>query len=118
MSEQMILPVAAGADHRANQYRVLQIAGTLATTAINGRGILQNKPNSTEDASLMVTGRSKAIVGSGGVAAGAYVTVASGGFIVTCLSGGAACGFVEAAANSGSAVWGQFNFATLGILNA
>lgn len=115
--ETLTMPIASGADHRSNQYRIVQIAGTLATTALNGRGILQNKPNTNEDATIAVIGRSKAIAG-GTLTAGAHLAVTSGGFVTAAVSGGVFCGFAEVAASSGSAVWGQFNFANLGYLNA
>ena len=115
--EQLTMPIASGADHRSNQYRIVQIAGTLATTALNGRGILQNKPNTNEDATIAIIGRSKAVAG-GTITAGAALAVASGGYVTAAASGGAVCGFAEVAASSGTAVWGQFNFAALGYLNA
>lgn len=107
------ITVDAGADLQAFQYRAIAIGGTLAT-GLNARGILQNKPDSGEDATLVYQGRSKFQAG-GAITVGARLTVTSGGFMTVAASGDQAVGFCEdAAVSSGSYGHGVFNFASAG----
>jgi hypothetical protein len=119
----IITHVAAGADlSGANgQYRVLAIGGTLvgATPNALARGILQNKPKSGEDASLLVAGKSIFQAGAA-ITAGARLKVASGGFCLVANSGDAVVGWSEFAVASGAFSpqdCGHFDFATLGYNN-
>lgn len=77
--------VAAGADLRTHQYKVVNIAGTIAATADTAYGILQNKPNSGEPAQLKVFGRARALAGAA-IAANARLKVQSG-YLITVTSG-------------------------------
>lgn len=109
MSYRDSITVDAGADLQTFQYRACAIGGTLAT-GVNARGILQNKPDNGEDATLAYQGRSKFQAG-GAVSAGAKLTVSSGGFMTAAASGDAVVGFAEdAAVTSGSYGHGVFNF--------
>ena len=66
---QFNIPLIAGADLRASQYKAVVVAGTIAAdnTAI---GLQQNKPNTGENLSACIGGRSLYVAG-GAVAAGA-----------------------------------------------
>lgn len=117
-SNQMIIHVAAGADlSGANgQYRALAIGGTLVTTTLLSRGILQNKPKSGEDASLVVAGLSKFQAG-GTITAGARLKCTSGGWFTVAASGDQTVGFSRFAVASGAfspGDGGVFDFSAIG----
>lgn len=95
------ISILAGADLSGSQYRAVQIAGTLATTNVNAAGILQNKPQSGENACIAYSGHMKGIAGAA-LAAGARFKVASGGFLAAVASGDTSHGFVVTAASSGA----------------
>ena len=120
MSYNDIIHVAAGADFRAGneQHKALAIGGTIAATTLAARGLLQNKPNTGEDGSLLVHGFSKFVAGAA-VAAGARVMVTTSGYIITATSGSPSVGFEaeNAAVNSGAVGKGYFDF-TVGYVNA
>ena len=104
------IPGVAGTSLLAFQHRVLNAAGTLATSAPQARGILDARVDSGEDLSLVYDGRHKFQAG-GAIAALAPVTVASGGFIVSAASNDQVFGMNEnAAVTSGSYGDGVFNF--------
>jgi hypothetical protein len=94
--------IVAGADLSARQYRAVNESGVLSTSATNGIGILQNKPQSGEHATVRKVGVSKAVVAAA-VTAGQFVgfSGASSGFLAVVTSGGIACGRVVSAAASG-----------------
>jgi hypothetical protein len=104
----------AGADLSSFQNRVIEIDGTLAVENDTALGVLENKPQSGEHASVAVDGKMKGIAGAA-VAAGARVKVASGGFLITVTSGTGTCGKnTNAAVASGDhfEFWGDFRAAT------
>lgn len=116
MGYNRVIPVDAGADLRAHQWKAVQVDGTLATSALNAKGILQNKPNTGEDASLAYDGRSKFYAG-GAIADGANMTVGAAGIFTTASSGDRIIGSnVGGAVTSGSiGEDGIFDFAAAGI---
>jgi len=97
------ISILAGADLTAKQYRAVNIAGTLATTNKEAVGILQNKPNTGENASVAYAGHIKGIAGTA-LAAGVDVKVSSGGFLTAVASGDSARGKIVTAASSGGVV--------------
>lgn len=99
------IPVDASVDLSGQEYKACQITGDVAGTLALAVGILQNKPESGEDASLVFTGRTKMQSG-GAITAGALLTVAASGFIVATTSGGYAFGFAETACASGGVFHG------------
>jgi len=103
------IPVIAGADLTAKQYKCVAVAGTIAAdgTAI---GLLQNKPNTGRDATVGYAGRSR-FVASDTVAAGALLTPTTNGFMVTVGSGDPCFGRALSAVASGGIGEGIFNFA-------
>jgi len=70
---------------------VVDIDGTLATETDEAFGVLQNKPESGEHASLAPMGKMKGIAGAA-ISAKARLKVASGGFLITATSGSGCCG--------------------------
>lgn len=83
--------IAAGADLSAHQYRVIDISGTLAEEADVAIGVLENKPAAAgEPATVIVLGKAMGIAGEA-IAAGARLTVNSGGFLATVTSGDGTC---------------------------
>lgn len=97
------ISIAAGADLSALQYRAVQIDGTLATTNKNAAGILQNKPQTGEHATIGYDGHLKGIAGAA-LTGGTDVKVSSGGFLTAVASGDSSRGKVVTAASSGSVV--------------
>lgn len=77
--------IVAGADLSSHQYKVINIAGTIAATADAAYGILKNKPQSGEDAQLKVLGRAIGLAGAA-VAANASLKVQSG-YLIAIASG-------------------------------
>lgn len=94
--------VVAGADLSAQQYKNVNLSGVLATSASNFFGILQNKPQSGEHATVRVYGFSKvfiptsigvgALLGQSGTTSGALAIVTSGGLAIGRLVFAAASG--------------------------
>lgn len=113
MSYNDTLAVRAGADLRTKQYMAVEIDGTVAGSSVAAAGLLGNKPNNGEDATVVYQGRSKFVAG-GTVAAGNTLGVNSTGYIVAVTSGDPTIGRCEIAANSGSVTHGVFNFAGVG----
>lgn len=108
------IPVTAGADLQSAQYKVINISGTLAVSPPTSLGILFNKPDSGEDASLVYMGRSKFAAGAA-ITAGAELTVESGGWVITATSGDRVIGVSRLAVVSGGVGEdGVFNFAAKG----
>lgn len=94
--------IVAGADLSAAQYKAVNISGVLATSATNGIGILQNKPQANEHATITIVGVTKAL-GAAALTAGSFVGYSgtTSGFLATVTSGGIACGRVLVACTSG-----------------
>lgn len=94
--------VAAGANLTSGaQYKALVVAGTIAADNTTALGILQNRPNTGEHATVAYFGHMKAFVG-GAVTAGARLKVTTSGFLVAISSGDTAVARAMKAANSGS----------------
>ncbi len=94
--------IVAGADLSAAQYKIVGPTGVLATSPTNPIGVVQNKPQSGEHATLRTTGLSKVVMaGSVGVGAffGQSATTSGMGAVVT--SGGMAFGRIVTACDSG-----------------
>lgn len=86
-AEKICLGVKAGGDLSSYQYRVIDIAGTLAETSAVGIGVLESKPRAAgQGARVGVFGYLKGHAG-GTIAANAPLKVASGGFLVSVASG-------------------------------
>lgn len=94
--------VVAGADISAEQYKPVSILGTLAGSADNVFGILQNKPIAGEHGAVRVTGLAKAYM-SCSLGLGAFVmgSNANSGQIALASSGFCAFGQVFISAASG-----------------
>jgi len=106
-----VIAIAAGADLRAAQYKVVGVAGTIAAANDAALGVLQNKPNTGEGATLAVSGHMKAYVG-GTVSAGNRLKVTTSGWLAVVASGDGSCAKAITAANSGSVCEIVANFAS------
>ena len=101
--ENRCISVVAGADLSSGaQFKVIAVGGTIAATNLAGIGILQNRPKSGENASLVYDGHAKAYVGGGAITAGAALKVTTSGFLVAVASGDGAVAKAVTAAASGS----------------
>lgn len=78
--------VIASVDLSALQHRVVRVTGDLADNNAEAYGVLQNKPQSGEHASVAISGIMKAVAGAA-IAAGASLAVTNSGFIITATSG-------------------------------
>jgi len=105
-----VVAIVAGADLRAAEFKVVAVDGTIAATSLAGIGVLQNKPNTGEGASVAYAGHLKAYAG-GAITAGARMKVTTSGWLVVVASGDGSVGKALVAANSGSLVEGLFDFA-------
>ena len=97
----IIKHVAAGADLRGQQYKAVAVGGTIAATAQLAMGLLQNKPNTGEDASVQYFGESFYVAG-GAVTAGGLIGVTTSGFCITVDSGSVSIGKALNTVTSGS----------------
>lgn len=95
------IAVAAGADLRGAQYKVVAVGGTIAATNSTAMGVLLNKPNTNEGATVAYHGHMKAYVG-GAVTAAANLKVTTSGWLVAISSGDTAVAKAITAAASGS----------------
>jgi hypothetical protein len=101
--DSMEISIAAGADLRTFQYKIVAIDGTLAATNAVAAGVLYNKPNTGEGAQIAFQGHMKAYVGGGSITAGDQLAVTTSGYLiknVTSTSG--IVGRAVKAASSGS----------------
>lgn len=114
MSYNDSIAIRAGADLSGSQYLCIEIDGTIGGSVVGAVGILDNKPGSGEDATVVYAGRQKFTAGAA-VTAGTPLNVNSDGYCVDAASGDPTCGRCEIAANSGSVTYGLFNFASVGI---
>lgn len=76
------IAIAAGADLRTFQYKIVAVDGTLAATNAVALGVLRNKPNTNEFADVAYQGHMKAYVGGGSIAAGDQLAVTTSGYLI------------------------------------
>lgn len=100
----------AGADLSAGQYKAVTIGGTIAANNTTALGLLQNKPQANEDASMRVAGRSRYRAGAA-VDSGSLLMVTTSGWLIAVTSGSLPCGQAFEGVSSGSIGEGYFNFA-------
>jgi hypothetical protein len=98
-------------DARANQYKAVSVAGTIAATSNAAYGLQQTKPNSGQHGDIGFFGEMKAWAG-GTINSGGLVKVTTSGFIVAATSGDTAIGKCLSGAASGDVFAGLFNFVT------
>ena len=108
--DKQIVSILAGADLRAAQHKVIAVAGTVAAANTAALGVLQNKPNTGENAAIAVSGHMKAYA-AGAITAGAALKVTTSGYLTTVASGDGMCGKAITAASSGALVEFVGNFA-------
>lgn len=104
-----VVALVAGADLRAAQYKVVAVGGTIAAANDAAVGILQNKPNTGEGATVAFAGHAKGVAAAA-ITAGARLKVTTSGYLTTVASGDGSCGKALASASSGSTVEGLFDF--------
>lgn len=105
-NKQVTTAVAAGADLTAMQYKIITPAGVIAAESDTALGVLLNKPDNGEHASVAVSGGMKSYAGAS-ISLGARLKVTTSSFLIAVTSGdGAAVGKALEAANSGD----LFNF--------
>ena len=104
------IPVEAGQDLTAAQYKAITVGGTIASGA-TAIGILQNKPDNGQDATAGYAGRSRYVAGAG-VTAGANLSVTTSGYLITTTSGSPVVGRALAAVSSGGIGEAIINFAS------
>ena len=91
--------VVATEDLSGAQYKAITTAGAVAAESDTALGLLQNKPQSGEHASVAMSGKMKGVAGAA-IAAGARFKATTSGFLITVTSGdGTAVG-----KNTGAAV--------------
>jgi len=104
------VPVNATEDLSGAQYKAVDVDGTVAAAVTTALGILQNKPESGQDMTVGMAGRSR-YVASAAVVAGARLTVTTSGYLVTAGSGDDFIGRALAAVSSGGIGEAFVNFA-------
>lgn len=95
------ITLKAGADLSNLQYKVINVAGTLAVSNVLAAGVLQNAPQSGEHASVKYQGHMKAYAG-GSIAAGNPLIMSASGTLV--VGSQSIVGKSLAAASSGALV--------------
>lgn len=105
------IPLTAGTDLRGFQYRVMNIAGTLALRSNPAIGIQETRVDSGEEGTINMLGRGNFRAG-GAVTRGGRLQVTSGGFCTLAASGDLSVGICEITVTSGSVGRGVFNFIT------
>lgn len=98
-----VIAIVAGADLRAAQYKAVAVGGTIAANNTDTIGLLQNKPNTGEGASLAYAGHMKGVAGAA-LTAGNRVKVTTSGYLAVVASGDGSCGKVLTTCTSGSTV--------------
>ena len=83
---EIVETILATEDLSGAQFKIVTTAGAVAANANAVAGILLNKPESGEHASVAMTGRLKGYA-AGTIAAGARLTVTTSGYITTVVSG-------------------------------
>ena len=78
--------IIASVDLSALQYKVVRVTGDLADNNGEAYGVLQNKPQSGEHATVAISGVMKAYAGAA-IAAGASLACTNSGFLITATSG-------------------------------
>lgn len=78
--------IIASVDLSALQHKVVRVTGDLADDNAEAYGILQNKPESGEFATVFVAGIMKGYAGAA-IAAGVSLSVTNSGFLITAVSG-------------------------------
>lgn len=111
MDDRFTQTLAAGENLTGSQFHAIALDdGKVAANGKEAGGILLNKPNTSEHASLNVMGVSRYAAGAA-VAAGARLTATTSGWLVTASSGTYVVGRnLGTAVTSGSLGRGVFNF--------
>lgn len=106
-----VIGVVAGADLSAAQYKIVAVGGTIAATNLTALGVLLNKPQSGEAASVAYEGHVKVYAGAA-IIAGAGLKVTTSGYAITATSGSGVFGKALDTVSSGSLVSALVDFTT------
>lgn len=111
LGEMLKRSLVAAADLSGHQYRVIDNNGAVSAGAhSSAAGVLLNKPQSGEGASIGMIGEMKGIAGAA-VASSAMLKVQSGGWLITATSGSGSVGRnLAAAVSSGETFTFNGNF--------
>lgn len=109
MSYREAIPVTAGQDLTATQWKALTISGTIAATNTTAAGVQEGKPESGEDATVVYFGRTKIAAGGAIAARGGFKATTSGWFVAV-GSNELAVGHALEAITSGSVGRAVVNF--------
>lgn len=93
------MTVTASQDLRTHQFKPVDLSGGVGVTSLLSVGILQNKPNTGDHATLAYRGQLKAYAGAA-IVSGALIGVTASGFIIT-VTGSASVGYAKTTAASG-----------------
>lgn len=104
--------IRAGADLSGKQYMAIAVGGTVAGSEAAAFGVLCNKPQSGEDASVAIAGRVKVKAGAA-LTAGALLGVNATGYFVPVNSGFTSIGRAVNAVSSGGVTEAIVNFANI-----
>jgi len=91
MSNRQFISMTAGEDLSSSQYKIMYVDAANSVKQRNTKGVgvfgvLNNKPQSAEHASVVVGGLTRCMAG-GTVAAGSWITVSASGTGITVSSG-------------------------------
>lgn len=93
------ITVTASQDLTGHQYKAVDLSGGVGVSSLLSVGVLLNKPNTGEHATLAYKGQMKAYAGAA-INSGAQVGVTASGFLIT-VTGSAYVGIATASAGSG-----------------
>lgn len=81
-----VVTIDAAADLTGAQHKVIAVAGTIAPSDATALGVLQNKPESGQHASIAWMGHMKGYAGAA-IAAGVRLSTTTSGYLITVTSG-------------------------------
>jgi hypothetical protein len=115
------IQLTAGADLNTGggtgaQFKAAAVGGTIAATSALTIGLIQNKPKNGEDLAVGYFGHMKGVAGAA-ITAGSRVMVTTSGYLIAATSGHVPIGKTLAAAASGAAVEGLFDFINGGTIS-
>lgn len=109
--DQMCIGLIAEADLRLNQYQVVRVTAerrcnvASQNSVMRGMGVLQNTPNSGQNATVAILGETKVVAGAAIANVGIPVAHNASGRVIAATSGLAVIGYnIEAAAADGDVI--------------
>jgi len=93
------MTITASTDLTGHQFKPVGLDGLVAETSVAAVGILRNKPQNGDHATVAYRGEMKAYAGAA-INSGALVGVTTSGFLIT-VTGSASVGYARVTAGSG-----------------